>query len=232
MKKNLVIGLGEIGSAIQKILGCDGYDAKFEDNVSIEGPYDVIHICFPYNEEFIGAVRDYRDITQAKLVIVHSTVPVGTCDTLGVVHSPVRGVHPKLEEGIRTFTKFFGGEQAMTAAKIFRAKGIKTMCSLEARETEALKLWDTTIYGWNILIQKAIKAYCEKNDLDFGMVYTMANKTYNAGYEALGHPEFTKYVLKDFPGTIGGHCVRENWELLDDPIADLSRSLHKRITDS
>lgn len=230
MKKNLVIGLGEIGTAIAKILECPSWDIS--DSEKIEAGCAVLHICFPYSKRFVEAVKDYQIYHDADLVIVHSTVPMGTCSENGWVHSPVRGIHPHLEEGIRTFVKFFGGDGAMAAAKIFRAKGIKTMCSIDARETEAMKLWDTTIYGWNILIEKAIKAYCEKNDLDFKMVYKMANQTYNEGYAALGHPEFTKYVLKDFPGPIGGHCVRENWELLDDPLAGIAKSLHKRITDS
>lgn len=231
----LVIGNGEIGNAIQKILECDSYDSKegalylYDQGVPLQ--YDVLHICFPYSEKFTAHVRTYQAALSPRLVVVHSTVPLGTCDPQGWVHSPVRGIHPHLEEGIRTFVKFFGGDYAYDAAALFRAKGVKTMCAREARETEALKLWDTTIYGWNILLQKAIKDYCDRNGLDFRAVYTLANATYNSGYSSLAHPEFTKYILKDFPGPIGGHCVRENWELLgDDPIAILSKELHKKLT--
>lgn len=224
----LVIGLGEVGSAVRAVLECDGLD--------LEGPkkaqYDALHICFPYSECFIKWVRTYRRFFGAKLVVVHSTVPLGTCRQLKAVSSPVRGVHPHLEEGVRTFVKFFGGPQALEAAKLFKAKGVKTMCFSSERDTEAMKLWDTTIYGWNILIEKAIKAYCERHGLDFNAVYKLANLTYNEGYAALGRREYAKYVLKDFPGPIGGHCVRENWELLDDPIAELSKNLHKRFTDA
>lgn len=229
--KQIVIGLGEVGSAIKKILGCDGYD-YMDAPPETRGEYDVVHICFPYSGEgFLALVEAYKKLYKAKLVIVHSTVPIGTCDLLDAVHSPVRGIHPHLEEGIRTFPKFFGGRQATVAAGIFREKGIQTITTLEARETEALKLWDTTIYGWNILLQKAIKAHCDENGLDFDFVYKLANKTYNQGYAALGHPEFSKYILKDFPGPIGGHCVRENWELLNgNPIAQISKDLHKKLT--
>lgn len=230
--KQIVIGLGEVGSAIKKILECDGYDS-LTGTLPMDGKeYDVVHICFPYkNEGFLSQVELYRKVFNPSLVIIHSTVPIGTCDLLDAVHSPVRGIHPHLEEGIRTFVKFFGGRQASTAAGIFRAHGIKTVTTLEARETEALKLWDTTIYGWNILLQKAIKAYCDENGLDFDLVYKLANKTYNEGYAELGRPEFTKYVLKDFPGPIGGHCVQENWDLLEgNPIAAISKDLHKKLT--
>lgn len=84
----------------------------------------------------------------------------------------------------------------------------------------------------NILIEKSIKQYCERNGVDFNIVYKLSNMTYNEGYLKLGHPEYQKYVLKDFPGPIGGHCVQENWELLDDPIVKVSKALHKRLSDS
>lgn len=227
--KQLVIGRGEIGTALAKILECDSYDALDKDLPADE--YDTLHICFPYSPTFLSDVRAYAIALGAELVIVHSTVPLGTCDPEGWVHSPVRGIHPHLEKGIRTFVKFLGGDGAHDAAKIFRKAGIKTSVCLEARDTEALKLWDTTIYGWNILLEKAIKAYCDLHKLDFRTVYTYANTTYNSGYDSLGRPEYVKYVLKDAPGPIGGHCVQQNWELLEDPIAALSKKLHKRFSD-
>lgn len=235
--KQIVIGLGEVGIAIQKILECDGHDIKAAEDdpymKKVARDHDVIHIAFPYSPTFEEFVRFYMHRTNGSpLIIVHSSVPVGTCDPHGWIHSPVRGIHPHLEEGIRTFTKFFGGAGYSRAMDIFSARGIKTYGVSSARETEAMKLWDTTIYGWNILIEKAIKKYCDENSLDFRTVYTMANATYNEGYSLLGHPEFSKYVLKDFPGPIGGHCVRENWELLDSPITDICKELHKQITDS
>jgi hypothetical protein len=234
--KHLIVGYGEVGQALHKIFPeADFYDWKISTSADMDRlkdiAFDAVHICFPYFNNFEQSVSHYSMYFQDALVIVHSSVPVGTCDRLGVVHSPVRGVHPQLEQGIRTFVKFFGGARAPAAAKIFRDRGIKTMCSDSAADTEALKLWDTTIYGWNILIEKAIHAYCEEHGLDFGIVYKLANLTYNEGYEKLGRPEFKKYVLKDYPGPIGGHCVRENWELLRDPIAEIAKSLHKQITD-
>lgn len=229
--KQLVIGLGEIGTAMKNVLGCDGYDKYKGVNGVNTDAYGVIHICFPYSDEFVDQVKAYQEEFAPALTIVHSTVPVGTCDKLEAVHNPVRGVHPHLEEGIRTFVNFFGGPQATIAAGLFQEKGIRTVCTDDAREVEALKLWDTTMYGWNILFQKAMKAYCDKHGLDFRLVYTLSGVTYNEGYEKLGHPEFAKYVLKDFPGPIGGHCVQENWELLDDPIVEISKNLHKQLTD-
>lgn len=228
--KHLVIGLGEVGTAIRSVLGnADGWDISM--TLASLKKTDVLHICYPYSPgHFAESVKRYVERTEATLVIVHSTVPLGTCDPHQWVHSPVRGVHPELEKGVRTFRKFFGGKRAQEAAAIFNELGIKVVAVPEARDTEAMKLWDTTIYGWNILIEKAIKAYCLKNDLDFDTVYTLANYSYNEGYGALDKPHFSKYILKDFPGPIGGHCVQENWELLEDPIAGISKNLHKELS--
>ena len=88
---NLVIGMGEVGKAIQQILGCDSINSNF-DNLK---DYDTIHICFPYSDEFIEQVKSYQETYKPSLTIVHSTVPVGTCKKLGAVHSPIRGIHPQ-----------------------------------------------------------------------------------------------------------------------------------------
>ena len=237
--KQIVIGLGQVGQAVQKVLECDGYDplgapGDLPIHVSSQVPppeqYDVVHICFPYSEAFVEAALEYEKKYAAELVVVHSTVPVGTCDPHGWVHSPIRGVHPDLELGVRTFVKFFGGTKATIAAGLFQEKRVKTATYGRAATTEAIKLWDTTYYGWNILIQKAIAAFCEKHGLPFEDVYTYANATYNEGYALLGRIDVQRPVLKYVPGPIGGHCVRPNWELLEDPIAELSKTLHKELT--
>ena len=96
--QQLVIGLGEVGTAISNILNCDGIDAGDANSQD----YEMLHICFPYSDAFVESVKAYKRIYKSEYVVVHSTVPVGTCDAEGWVHSPVRGVHPNLEEGIRT----------------------------------------------------------------------------------------------------------------------------------
>lgn len=175
---------------------------------------DVAHICIPFSDDFSNLVRKYKKF--AKLVIVHSSVPVGTCDKLGVVHSPVVGKHPNMEEGIRTFTKYFGGVNSKEAAKIFSKLGIKTEFYKEAKITEAMKLMSTTYYGLNIMIEKEIYAWCKKKHLPFDLVYTLNNIDYNRGYTLLGNPEFVRSNLKHVKGKIGGHCVINNLNLLKD----------------
>ena len=225
--KHLVIGLGEVGTALQKILDCRGYDYNMA-NPGKPTKADMIHICFPWGDGFIDQVKIYRNFCEAKYVVVHSSVPVGTCDEHGWTHSPIRGVHPNLEEGIRTFVKFVGHEDTVTClavAQELRKFGLETWTCQNAKNTEALKLWDTTQYGIMIALQKQIAAYCKKHHLNFDTVYTEGNVTYNNGYKKLGMEHVIRPVLKLKPGPIGGHCVIPNAKLLEEPGLSLVHEL-------
>jgi UDP-N-acetyl-D-mannosaminuronate dehydrogenase len=214
--KHCVVGYGEVGSALHLVLGEAVWVSK--NNPGTYSPktdkIDVVHICFPFvnKDDFYAEAKKYKEI--APLVIVHSSVPVGTCDELEVVHSPIRGVHPNLAEGIRTFVKYFGGNKSISAAKIFEDLGIRVKTYPQAKTTEALKLWDTTQYGILILLEKQIHKWCEDNGIDFDAIYTQANKDYNEGYTKLGRPDVVRPYLKHMPGPIGGHCVLPNAKLL------------------
>ena len=214
---NLVIGTGEIGTAICKILQCEGIDINQKPE---KKTYKYLHICFPYSDKFVEYVDNYRELYSPDYIIIHSTVPIGTSRKCNATHSPVRGIHPFLEEGIRIFVKFFGGEGAYVVSQIFIDKDIKVYITPDQETTEALKLWDTTVYGVNILLEKEIHKFCQKNGVDFNVIYTEANKTYNEGYEALGCPQFKKYILNHMPGEIGGHCILPNIKLLDSKVVN------------
>ncbi len=213
-RKHLIVGYGEVGRAINRVLGGGCYVVKSKNDkyFDVSITFDVVHICIPYSEDFEREVDYYKFIS--KLVIVHSSVPVGTCDKLGVVHSPIRGVHPHLAKGIKTFVKYFGGKSARKASTVFKERGIKTRVYGKAKTTEALKLWDTTQYGVLIMLEKQIHAWCRKNKVDFKAVYSEANKEYNRGYIELGRPEVVRPYLKHMKGPIGGHCVLPNARLL------------------
>jgi UDP-N-acetyl-D-mannosaminuronate dehydrogenase len=215
--KHIIAGNGEVGGALFSVIGGVIHDPL--KNFIVHGKCDVLHVCFPYSRLFIKTVKEYQKRFESGLTIIHSTVPIGTSRKCNAVHSPIRGVHPYLESGIRLFVKFFGGTRASEAAAIFSELNIKTHITSKPETTEALKLWDTTQYGYMILLNRKIKKWCDKNNVDFDIIYTEANKTYNDGYSKLGRPEVMRPFLHHMPGLIGGHCVRQNAHLLDKKIA-------------
>lgn len=219
-QEHLVIGMGQIGSAIAAVLQDNRKNtiSGIDKDGVIGSKFDVVHICFPYSRRFKRQVKQYiaQYLKVYGLVIIHSTVPCGTTDKIGdyVVHSPVRGVHPHLYEGIKTFVKFFGGKRAIEASKIFIKCKVKIAFSNNAVDTELLKLLDTTAYGWNIIFNKWAMKMCRKYDANFNFVYTLGTETYNQGYAKLGRKDVVRPVLNYIPGKIGGHCILSNCKLL------------------
>jgi len=224
MEKVGIFGYGEVGKAIAKFY----QKPKIKDKKRDDGlkDLDILHICIPYSKDFVKIVKKQIRESNPELTIIHSTVPVGTTAKIGgvIVHSPVRGKHPDLYQGIKTFVKFVGYENNVAgslAKKHFEKLGLKVKLIFDARNTEALKLWDTTQYGLMIILNKEIKKFCDKNKLDFDFIYTLGNRTYNEGYLKLKLPEVVRPWLKYMPGKIGGHCVIPNCRLLKSYIAKL-----------
>lgn len=223
--KSLIIGMGEVGQALYNVLkvepkgleldvwGYDPFESYWEEPPS-QWQADILHICFPYSEKFINEVRSYQEKYKPRYTVIHSTVPTGTSKLCSAVHSPIRGLHPNLTEGIRTFVKFLGGEHASDIADYFRRAGLRVCIVDKAETTEAFKLFDTEYYRTCIEFAQRVKKYCDEHGLSFHEVYTLGNQTYNEGYTELGHPEFVRPVLQPIMKEIGGHCVLPNKELI------------------
>lgn len=214
--RTLVIGGGEVGQALLAVLK-DYYPVCIDINgqlKEVEGEFEIIHITFPYSTNFIQNVKDYQEKYNPKYTIIHSTVPVGTSNSLQAIHSPIRGIHPYLEAGLRTFPKFIGGNGGSGVADYFRRAGLKIILFDSSETTEAMKLFDTEYYRNVIEFSHRVKKYCDQHGLNFHEVYTLANQTYNEGYTQLGHPEFVRPVLQPIMKEIGGHCVLPNKELI------------------
>lgn len=215
---HVVVGSGEVGRAVAEVLA-DQYDVVMRD-VEPGEPFEaeVLHIAFPYGPLFSVAVNRYRAMYSPRLVIIHSTVPVGTSRLLGAVHSPVTGKHPNLAASIRTFVKFFGGPMAEDAAAIFAACGVTTECYPDPETTEAGKLLATLQYGWLIAIEKEAREFALSVGADPDVAYRRFNEVYNAGYQALGEP-YRLPILEHVEGPIGGHCVIPNARLTPSRLA-------------
>jgi len=226
-----IVGTGEVGSAIKKLT--EKKHNVFTANRKIDSitgkKIDVLHICIPYSSNFVKiavkAVKKYQPL----LTIIESTVAPGTTDTIYrktkslICHSPVRGVHPNLYQGIKTFIKYIGPTSISAGKKAeeyYKKLGLKTEVFKNAKTTEIAKLMDTTYYGWNIVFQKEMNTICKKNNISFEEAYTQWNETYNQGYQKLKMPHVVRPVLKNYPGKIGGHCITSNCQILKQTLTD------------
>jgi len=219
MKNVIIVGVGEVGSAIEKLERENEnhlilFDDKLEAPQNIPKEIDVMHISIPFIKNFVNTVIEYIDTYKPKITIINSTVKPGITDYIKgfvktpVVHSPIRGIHPNLYEGIKTFVKFIGGEpeDCKLAQEHFESFGIKTS-TMTSKESEFLKLLDTTYYGWNIAYANYVKEICDENELDYNNVYTKANVSYDEGYTELGKSNVVRPVLFPPEKGVGGHCL-------------------------
>jgi len=214
---SVVIGAGEIGRAIHTVLEAH-YPAFLYDILVSGAPHvgkcDFLHICFPYGPQFSDEVNRYREMFHPAHVVVHSTVPVGTCDELGVTHSPVRGKHHDMYRSLLTYTKFFGGEDADAPANLFLRIGVPVAVYPDSDTTELAKILETSFLGLLIRWTQAVDDLCTSKFLSFTEVWDKFTQTYNEKAEALGQPKFP--VLVPIQEKIGGHCVLPNLVFLSD----------------
>lgn len=221
--KALVLGRGEVGSALIEVLKTvhevDSYDLT-DGSAVPAGQVEVLNVALPWGEHFIERVQAAQYRWEPRLTIIHATVPVGSTRKIGgaIAHSPVHGVHPRLAEGLRTFVKYVGGldEAATRAAYRFLAEAGIPVCAVRDPETSELsKLLCTALYAWNIIACKEAKRLCDEHGVAFEDVYTTWTRLYNSGYERLGMPHVARPILAPTPGPARGHCILPNARLLD-----------------
>lgn len=221
MAKMLIVGFGEIGAALAQVL-CDVHDVEVCDvnRAAPKARYDVMHVCFPYSLDFTATVGMYQALHKPTHTVIHSTVPVGTSRKCDAIHSPVIGMHPFLSDSIRAFTKFVGGDKDGIVTDLFRQAGMRTYLFDRPETTELLKLMSTTFYALCIEYTKEVKCECSGRHLPFE-AWTLWTQAYNAGYEKLGWPEYRRPNLVPMMKRIGGHCLLENCELLENDFTKL-----------
>ena len=208
--KAIVIGRGEVGRAISSIFKCEAVDVSGHS----QAHYDYIHICFGWSENFVEEVKKYQMLYTPKFTIIHSTVPVGTSSKVNAIHSPIRGMHPDLELGVRTHQKFLGGLEAHCVAEYFRDFGLRVIICDKSETTELGMLLGTENYRVNIEFAKHAKELCDKHEVPFNEAYTLFAEKYNEGWIKLGRPEYVRQVLVPIMAPIGGHCLESNKELI------------------
>jgi UDP-N-acetyl-D-mannosaminuronate dehydrogenase len=212
-----ILGYGEVGRAM----------AGFYKNPLIKdlnrddglAGVDILHVCLPWSQNFVKIVKKEIKEIRPGLTIIHSTVAPGTTKNIGgnTVHSPVRGVHPRLFEGIKTFVKYIGADSkkgGTAAKKHLEILGIKTKIFYPSLTTEMGKLFDTSYYGLCIAWHGEMQKICKKYRVNFEEAVTDFNRTYNEGYAKLGKKDVVRPVLYPPKSGIGGHCIIPNAKIL------------------
>ena len=229
MNKNIgILGYGEVGSSLCALYKLRGVVPVVKDEFDVVEfqKLDVLDICIPYTDNFVSIVKTEIINSNPSLVVIHSTIPIGTTKKLdaelffeySIVHSPIRGNHPNLTESLQTFVKYIGSNNpkaSRLATNHFLELGLSFEVADSSEASEAAKLLCTTYYGLCIAWHNEIKKVCDKFNVSLDFIKNW-NGTYNEGYESLGLKKFNRPIL-DPPQNkkIGGHCVVPNAELLD-----------------
>lgn len=210
----LVVGLGEIGSALLEIVKGVHYATGYDIQKPSELPEktDVLHICFPYTEDFVEQVVGYAEKTCPMLVLIESTVLPGTTRLTAerlkakalVVHSPVRARKADgIKWGFYNYTKFIGAvdkKGATLAKEYYESLGFKARVCAGSEETEYAKLLDLAYFaimlGWNQEMRRIAQAHAINF---YDLAAFLETNTVESGHR------FPRPVYDGQP--IGGHCM-------------------------
>ena len=228
MKKDIIVGLGEIGYPLFKILEkkipIDGYDKIKKlnsENFSNITEIEFMHICFPFTKSFQKEILSLVKKFEPKVIVIHSTISPNTTLKLQkqldlpVIYSATRGIHKRMNRDLKRYTKFFSiydfAPNSKWAVRTFKNKmkkcGIKNKQMSQPITFELAKIvCDTSYYGWLINYAQISKIIADKFDADYDEMWTFSDEIH----------KFLKNRPKMFPGFIGGHCVIPNLDLIDD----------------
>lgn len=222
--KVLVVGIGEVGSAVFEILKRSGtfevygYDVnpskspnKLEE---IPRSLDYLHVALPYSHNFLNSVLEYVSEFQPKAIFIHSTVAPGTTrmlhERLGypIAFTPVRGKHPRLKEHLLFWPKWVSAlprEFEVEAAQHLSEAGFRVRpCNCDPESLELAKLWETVYRAVMIASWQELHRIARRNRASLRVIAEFVGEVHE--------------VLKDrpvyYPDFIGGHCLIPNTEIL------------------
>ena len=241
MKKDVVVGLGEIGKPIFKILSKKqltvGYDANskfmnekiFKKYQSYETSF--LHIAIPVSAKFDNHVISIYKKFRPECITIHSTISPGTTDRLQkklpipIIYSATRGVHKRMLKDLKRYTKFYAISPKAPKKKwasskftqIMKKCGIKTKKMSKPETLELAKIiCDTSYLGWLINYAQISNLISIQYGVDYDEMWSFADEI----------QKFLGNRPKMFPGIIGGHCVIPNVDLIDNQKLNLIKKLN------
>ena len=241
MKKDVVVGIGEIGKPILKLLSKDnivvGFDLnpdlmdgrKFERYQNLKTSF--LHIAIPVTGKFINNVLKLCKKFQPECIVIHSTVKPGTTEelqgklTIPVIYSATRGVHKRMIYDLKRYTKFFvisanaprGKWASSRYVKLMKRCDIKTKKMSKPETLELAKIiCDTSYLGWLVNYAQLSNLIAIEHGVDYDEMWSFSDEI----------QEFLGNRPKMFPGIIGGHCVIPNLDLIHNQNLNLIKELN------
>ena len=239
--KNVVAGLGEIGSPILKLISrkttAIGYDTnkklmnndKFTKLENVKTSF--LHVCIPFTNDFVNNIVHLSEKFHPSIIVIHSTISPGTTKRLQtllsipIIYSATRGVHKRMLYDLKRYTKFYAVDQAVPKAtwaiseysKLMRKCSVKTKLMTNPITLELAKIVvDTSYYGWLITYAQLSNVIAIKNKVDYDEMWSFADEIH----------KFLGNRPKMFPGFIGGHCVIPNLDLIKNDTLDLIKQIN------
>ena len=242
MKKDVVIGLGEIGLPIYKILskhfpveGVDINPVLNKEKSSLKDhDIDFVHFCIPFSKNFFNIIKKYEKKLNPEAIVIHSTISPKTTEKLQkmikspVIYSATRGVHKRMLNDLKRYTKFYSVYNSVSnsnrVSKMYEQRmkkcGIKTKKLSDPLTLELAKIVvDTSYYGWLINYAQISKIISDKYGVNYDEMWSFSDEIH----------KFLKNRPKMFPGFIGGHCVIPNLELIDNELLNQIDKINKNF---
>ena len=241
MKKDIVVGLGEIGMPLLKLISkkenAIGYDldkklmnqTKFKKFQDLQTRF--LHIAIPVTKNFNSNIIKLYEQFMPECIVIHSTIGPGTTEQLQkklkipLIFSATRGVHKRMLRDLKRYTKFFAipnsAPKKQWATKTFSKKmlnsGIKTKQMSKPETLELAKIiCDTSYLGWLINYAQFSNMIARQYNVNYDEMWSFSNEIH----------KFLGNRPKMYPGFIGGHCVIPNLDLIHNQTLDLIKKMN------
>jgi len=233
---DLVVGMGEIGYPIYRLLSKGGItggydldhtrmDVKKFDKIK-NNPISMLHVCIPFTNKFVENVLNIIDERNPELVVIHSTISPHTTESIQkktnipVIYSATRGIHKRMLKDMLRYSKFYAvydwAPKSTWASKKFanrmKKSGLKTKRMSNPLTLELAKIIvDTSYYGWLITYAQLSNMVAIQNGVNYDEMWSFADEIH----------KFLGNRPKMYPGFIGGHCVIPNLSLVQNETLNL-----------
>ena len=241
MKKDIVVGIGEIGKPILKLLSKNnivvGFDLKpdliderkFERYKNLQTSF--LHVTIPVSSKFESNLLQLYKKFKPECIVIHSTISPGTIEQIQkkldvpLMYSATRGVHKRMLKDIKRYTKFFAisknAPKKQWAIKTYSKKmkncGIKTKQMSKPETLELAKIiCDTSYLGWLINYAQFSNMIARQYNVNYDEMWSFSNEIH----------KFLGNRPKMYPGFIGGHCVIPNLDLIHNQTLDLIKKMN------